>query len=62
MRISSQVELSMSPEMDKKKNHEPRKYPPFWERAVPFLVGMIGLIIIALLVVAVLVAVGIFPA
>lgn len=52
----------MGPEMDKKKNHEPRSYPPFWERAVPFLVGMIGLIIIALLVVAVLVAVGIFPA
>jgi hypothetical protein len=51
----------MSPELEKKKNHGPRRYPPFWDRAVPLMVGMIGLIIIALLVVAVLVAIGLFP-
>lgn len=51
----------MSSGNDKKKNQAPRSYPPFWERAVPFLVGAIGLIIIVLIVVAVLVAMGLFP-
>jgi hypothetical protein len=39
-----------------------RSYPPFWERAVPVFVALIVLIIAGLLIIALLVALGIFPA
>lgn len=47
------------PEVAQKK--EQRQYPPFWERAIPFIVSLIGLLVIALVLVAVLVALGISP-
>lgn len=44
------------------KSNEPRQYPPFWERAVPLLVALIGLLVFGLVLVAASVALGIFPA
>ncbi len=38
-----------------------RAYPAFWERAVPVLLAIIGVAIVALLLVALLVALGLFP-
>jgi Flp pilus assembly protein TadB len=46
---------------ERKRSGETRNYPPFWERAVPVLVALIMILIVGLLVVAVLVALGIFP-
>jgi len=40
---------------------EPRQYPPFWERAIPIVVGLIGLLVIVLVLIAASVALGIFP-
>lgn len=38
-----------------------RQYPPFYEKAVPIALGIIALIIVALLLVILGVAVGLFP-
>lgn len=38
-----------------------RKYPPFWERAVPWIVFLIALTVVLLIVTALLVIFGIFP-
>jgi hypothetical protein len=38
-----------------------RRYPPFWERAVPVAVGILVLLIAVILVVIVAVALGVFP-
>jgi hypothetical protein len=38
-----------------------RSYPPFWERFVPIILAILGLIIVVMLIVAVTVAIGIFP-
>jgi uncharacterized integral membrane protein len=51
----------MSTDRDRKQSGEMRSYPPFWERAVPVLVVLIGIIIAGLLVIALLVAFGVFP-
>ena len=40
---------------------EPRRYPPLWERAVPIILSLIGLLVLGLVIVAALVALGIFP-
>jgi len=39
----------------------PRRYPPLWERAVPIIVILIGLLVVGLVLVAASVALGIFP-
>jgi cytoskeletal protein RodZ len=38
-----------------------RRYPPFWEHAVPIAVGILALLILAMIVVIVAVALGVFP-
>lgn len=38
-----------------------RRYPPFWERFVPIALGIILVIIVALLLIAISVALGLFP-
>jgi hypothetical protein len=43
------------------KERRERRYPPFWERAVPVAVGILVLIIVIILVVTVAVALGVFP-
>jgi len=53
--------VSVSIDREKDSRGETRSYPPFWERAVPVLVALIGIMIFALLVVALLVALGFFP-
>jgi hypothetical protein len=38
-----------------------RKYPPFWEKFIPYFLAVISLAIIGLVVVALSVVFGIFP-
>jgi hypothetical protein len=49
--------------MHDKDNHAPpkRRYPPFYERAVPIALGIIVLIIVLLLLIIVGVALGLVP-
>ena len=44
-----------------KKQSKRRKYPPFWEKFIPFFLVFIGLGILFLLIVAISVAFGIWP-
>lgn len=46
---------------EQKRVQRERRYPPFWERAVPVMVAVIAIVITALLVIAILVALGMFP-
>ena len=43
------------------KKPTPRRYPPFWERAVPIIVAVIGVLVLGLAIVAASVALGVFP-
>lgn len=45
-----------------KQPSEQRRYPPFWERAVPVIVALISIVVLGLAVVAISVALGVFPA
>jgi len=47
-----------------RKDHRPprRSYPPFWEKAVPYLVAAVVVVIVVLLVIAIAVVLGVFPA
>jgi hypothetical protein len=47
---------------ENKRTPSPRRYPAFWEKAVPLIVGIIVLAIVVLLIVIVAVALGLFPA
>jgi len=38
-----------------------RSYPPFWEKAVPFLVAAVVVVIVVLLIIAIAVVLGVFP-
>ncbi|MDF1500552.1 MAG: hypothetical protein P1P76_08790 [Anaerolineales bacterium] len=51
----------MSLKDEQKRVQRERRYPPFWERAVPVMVAVIAIVITALLVIAILVALGMFP-
>lgn len=51
----------LNPSNEEKPAPKTRSYPPFWERAVPVVVAMIGIAIAALLIIALLVALGLFP-
>jgi hypothetical protein len=46
-----------------KDEHTPakRRYPPFYEKVIPIALGIIALIVIALLLVILGVALGLFP-
>jgi hypothetical protein len=44
-----------------KKDMNPRRYPPFWERFVPIVLAILGVVIAGMMVVAVSIALGIFP-
>ena len=39
-----------------------RRYPPFWEKAVPVFVVVMGFVILLMLVIAIAVILGFFPA
>lgn len=39
-----------------------RRYPPFWEKAVPVFVVVMGVVILIMLVITIAVALGFFPA
>jgi hypothetical protein len=39
----------------------PRRYPPFYEKAVPIALGIIALAIIVLIIIALSVLLGVFP-
>ncbi len=39
-----------------------RRYPPFWERAVPIALGVIALVVVVLLIIAIVIVLGLFPA
>jgi len=43
------------------KEKRERRYPPFWEHAVPVAVGILALAIVIMIVVIVAVALGLFP-
>ncbi len=43
------------------KEKRERRYPPFWERAVPVAVGILATLIVIMLAVIVAVALGVFP-
>lgn len=43
------------------KEKRERRYPPFWEHAVPVAVGILAFVIIVMIVVIVAVALGLFP-
>ena len=49
--------------MDNKDEHPParRHYPPLYEKVVPIALGIIALIVIALLLIILGVALGLFP-
>lgn len=49
--------------MGKREKSSPaeRRYPRFWERAVPIILGVVALLIVILLVVAVAVVLGVLP-
>ena len=49
--------------MQKKESHEPRKrqYPPLYEKVVPIALGIIVVAIVALLLIILGVALGVFP-
>jgi uncharacterized integral membrane protein len=44
-----------------RKSNSPREYPPFWERAVPVILTILGVVIVGMIIVAFLVALGLFP-
>lgn len=46
---------------DKNSKTPERHYPPFWEKAVPVAIAIIGVIIIVLLLISIAVALGLFP-
>jgi hypothetical protein len=48
---------------DRKETSRPtkRSYPPFWEKAVPFLVVLVVVVIVVLLIIAVAAVLGVFP-
>ena len=46
---------------DDKKKKSSRKYPPFWERFVPIALAILGIVVIGMMIVAVSVALGVFP-
>lgn len=46
--------------MEKRPNNKP-KYPPFWEKFIPYFIAAISLAILGLIVVALSVVLGIFP-
>lgn len=50
--------------MSDQEKHTPpeRRYPPFYEKAVPIILAIIGLFVLVLFVVIVAVALGKFPA
>jgi hypothetical protein len=39
-----------------------RTYPPFWDKFIPYFIAVISLAILGLVIVALSVALGIFPA
>ena len=51
----------MGPDKNDRRTPRKRRYPPAYERAVPIALGIIVLFIIALLVIIVGVALGMFP-
>lgn len=38
-----------------------RRYPPFWEKAVPVFVVVMGMVILIMLVITIAVILGVFP-
>jgi hypothetical protein len=46
---------------EKKSPPADRRYPPFWERAVPIALGVIAVVIVILLLIAMAVVLGWFP-
>jgi hypothetical protein len=60
--VSCMSVVAMGGRMEKDSSKpEVRRYPPFWERAVPIVVGVIAVLVVGLAVVAASVALGIFP-
>jgi uncharacterized integral membrane protein len=47
--------------MTGEKKKKMRSYPPFWERFVPIVLAILGIVIVGLMIVAILVALGVFP-
>jgi hypothetical protein len=43
------------------KSSPKRRYPPFWEKAVPVFVVVMGVVILIMLVITIAVALGVFP-
>lgn len=39
-----------------------RRYPPFWEKGVPFLVAAVVVVVAVLLIIAIAVVLGVLPA
>ncbi|MGD2166099.1 MAG: hypothetical protein PVH50_11300 [Anaerolineae bacterium] len=46
---------------ERENGSENREYPPFWAKAVPVALTIIGIIIVVLVVIIVGVALGLFP-
>ncbi len=44
-----------------RKQGSPKEYPPFWERAVPIFLGILGVFIVGMIIVVISVALGFFP-
>ena len=44
-----------------KRKSKTRRYPPFWERFVPIVLAILGFVIVGVMIVAVTVALGLFP-
>lgn len=43
-------------------NDKPRRsYPPFWEKFIPYILGLIGLIVLGLVLLALSVVLGVYP-
>ncbi len=38
-----------------------RRYPPFWERAVPIALGVIAFVVVVLLIIAIVIVLGLVP-
>jgi hypothetical protein len=44
-----------------RKGSTPRRYPEFWEHAVPIFVVVLGILVVGLVAIAACIALGIFP-
>lgn len=44
-----------------KKESKTRRYPPFWERFIPIVLAILGFVIVGMMIIAVTVALGVFP-